>query len=159
QSTEAARRLAEAQTREFKSVLDAAADGVVVIDPVGRIASASRSAATLFSYDAVELARRTFADLFAPESRATALDYLAEVARAGIGGQMLAGRELTGETQQGGAIALFMTLGRIGDDGQHICVAFRDLGPWKQAERDLVAAREAAEKASAAKSSFLAKIS
>src|SRR4029077_15214274 len=45
------------------------------------------------------------------------------------------------------------------DGSARICAVFRDVTPWKQTERELVAAREAAETASAAKSDFLAKIS
>jgi len=54
---------------------------------------------------------------------------------------------------------LFMTLGRIADDSQRVCAVFRDITPWKKAELDLIAARAAAEKASAVKSDFLAKVS
>ncbi len=162
QASEAWLRLAEAQAQaqahELKTVLDTATDGVVVIDPAGRIASANRSAETLFGYDAAELTTRTFADLFAPASRAAALDHLSGVAR-GENGPVQNGRELTGEARQGRTVPLFMTLGRIADDPQCVCAVFRDLTPWKQAERDLVAARDAAEKASAAKSDFLAKVS
>jgi PAS domain S-box-containing protein len=159
QANEASLRLAEAQAREFKSVLDTATDGVVMIDPAGRIASANRSAQALFGDDAAALTTRTFADLFAPASRATALDHLAGVAGGDGGVQLQNGRELTGEARHGGTVPLLMTLGRIADDPQRVCAVFRDLTPWKMAERDLVAARDAAEKASAAKSDFLAKVS
>jgi len=159
QATEASLRAAEAQARELKTVLDTATDGVLVVDPAGRIAAANRGAEALFGYDAAALAARAFADLFAPASRAAALDYLDGVTRGSAAGLIQDGRELTGEVRQGGTIPLFMTLGRIADDSQRICAVFRDLTPWKQAERDLVAARDAAEKASTAKSDFLAKVS
>jgi PAS domain S-box-containing protein len=159
QATEASLRLAEAQARELKTVLDTATDGVVVIDPAGRIAAANRGAEALFGHAAAALAAGAFTDLFAPASRAAALDYLEGVTRGDAAGLIQDGRELTGEVRQGGTVPLFMTLGRIADDSQRICAVFRDLTPWKQAERDLVSARDAAEKASAAKSDFLAKVS
>jgi len=156
--TEASRRHAEAQARELETLLDTAADGVVVVDPVGRIGSANSRAGMLFGCDAAELTSRTFADLFAADSRATALEYLADAHRA-AGGERHDGRELTGETRQGRSLPLLMTLRRVADDPQRICAVFRDLTRWKEAGRDLVAARDTAEKASAAKSNFLAKVS
>ncbi len=62
-------RLAQAQMRELKSILDTATDGVVVIEPDGRVVSCNRSAEALFGLDAAALMARGFADLFAPESR------------------------------------------------------------------------------------------
>src|SRR5262249_19215379 len=109
--------------------------------------------------DAAELGNRGFADLFAPEGRKAALDYLEGLVRGGVGGLIRDGREFTGQVRQGGTIPLFMTLGRIADDSHPVCATFRDITPWKKAERELVAARDAAEKASAAKSDFLAKVS
>jgi PAS domain S-box-containing protein len=140
-------------------VLDTATDGVVVIEPDGRIVSANRSAEALFGYDAAELAARSFADLFTPDSRAAALGYLASLGHGGVSGLINEGREFSGQVRQGGAIALFMTLGRIADDTARVCAVFRDITPWKKVESDLVAARQEAERASAAKSDFLAKVS
>jgi PAS domain S-box-containing protein len=149
-------RLAQAQMRELKAILDTATDGVVVVEPDGRIVSCSRGAETLFGLDAAALTGRGFAELFAPESRSVVLDYLASLGRGESPRE--GGREVTGRARQGGTIALFMTLGRI-DDSPRVCAVFRDIAPWKKAERDLMAAKHDAEKASAAKSDFLAKIS
>ena len=158
-TTEASLRLAEKQARELKTILDTATDGVVVIEPDGRIVSANRSAEALFGHGAAELATRGFADLFAPASRAAALEYLEAAARGGVNGLLHDGREFTGEVRQGGTIPLFMTLGRIADDSPRLCAVFRDITPWKKSESELIAARAAAEKASATKSDFLAKVS
>src|SRR5712672_2517131 len=149
-------RLAQAQMRELKSILDTATDGVVVIEIDGRVVSCNRSAEALFGLDAAALMARGFADLFAPESRSVVLDYLASLGRGE--NPRNGGREVGGRMRQGGTLALFMTLGRI-DDSQRVCAAFRDITPWKKAERELTAAKHDAEKASAAKSDFLAKIS
>jgi signal transduction histidine kinase len=43
--------------------------------------------------------------------------------------------------------------------GENLCAVFRDITAWKRTEEELVNAKQAAEKASAAKSEFLAKIS
>jgi signal transduction histidine kinase len=44
-------------------------------------------------------------------------------------------------------------------DAKRFCAVFRDLTSWKKTEMELVAARRQAEKASSAKSEFLAKVS
>src|SRR5262249_51545244 len=129
-------------------VLDTATDGVVVFEPDGRIVSANRSAEALFGYTADELRTCGFADLFVPESRAAALGYLASLGHGGVGSLINEGREFTGQVRQGGAIALFMTLGRIADDSARVCAVFRDLGAEKKAERDLSTARHEAERIS-----------
>jgi PAS domain S-box-containing protein len=158
-AAEAAARRAEAQVHELKTALDTATDGVVVLEADGRIVSANRSAEALFGYEAAELLARSFADLFVPESRAGALGYLASLGRGGVGSLVNDGREFTAQVRQGGAIALFMTLGRIADDSDRVCAVFRDVSAQKKAESELAAARRDAERASAAEFDFLAKVS
>jgi PAS domain S-box-containing protein len=158
-AAEAAVRRAEVQARELKTALDTATDGVVVLEADGRIVSANRGAEALFGYEAAELTARSFADLFVSESRAAALGYLASLGRGGVGSLVNEGREFTGEVRQGGGIPLFMTLGRIADDSERVCAVFRDVSAQKKAEKDLIAARQEAERAAAAESDFLAKVS
>ena len=69
------------------------------------------------------------------------------------------GREVIGRVRQGGLIPLFMTMGRIGDGMPKFCAVLRDITQWKRAEEDLLNAKRTAERASSAKSDFLAKIS
>ncbi|MFN3685622.1 ATP-binding protein [Salinarimonas sp.] len=155
-------RLAERERRiaEAAAILDTATDGVVVIDDRGRILSLNRSAQALFGYEENEVAGEHFTMLFATESHVAALDYLDGLARGGVSGVLNDGREVTGRVRQGGAMALFMTLGRVAEDEPpKFCAVLRDMSAFKAAERDLVEARRAAEAASAQKSDFLARIS
>jgi PAS domain S-box-containing protein len=150
---------AQAETAELRSILDTATDGVVILDRRGVAISANRSAQALFGYDAHEFSGRAFADLFAPESARVAHDYLDGLVRDGVAGLINGGREVVGRVRQGGELKLFMTMGRIGDDADKLCAVFRDITPWKKSEEELIAAKRQAEKASSAKSDFLAKIS
>src|SRR5207245_4075680 len=50
-------------------------------------------------------------------------------------------------------------MGGIADGTQKLCAVFRDGTQWKKAEEELLNAKRQAEKASSAKSEFLAKIS
>jgi PAS domain S-box-containing protein len=159
QRAEDALRASEAENRELKSIIDTATDGVVVIAPDGKIVQLSRSAEALFGYEAEELRGRPFVELFAPESRAAAQDYLEGLARDGVASVLAGGREVIGRVHQGGLIPLFMTLGRIGEGEAKFCAVLRDLSQWKRAEEELLQSKRRAERASATKSEFLAKIS
>ena len=158
-NSEVALRAAEAETRELKSILDTATDGVIVTDREGRVLALNRSAEALFGYDYHEIARRPFTELFAPESERAARDYLDGLISSGVASVLNDGREVIGRVRQGGLIPLFMTMGRIGDTGEKLCAVFRDITQWKRAEEDLLNAKRTAERASSAKSDFLAKIS
>jgi PAS domain S-box-containing protein len=149
----------EAENRELKSIIDTATDGVIVIARDGNITQLSRSAEALFGYETHELRGRPFVELFAPESRSAAQDYLDGLARDGVASVLAGGREVVGRVRQGGLIPLFITLGRIGEGEPKFCAVLRDLSQWKRAEEELLESKRRAERASAAKSDFLAKIS
>jgi len=155
-SDDLSRRRLGNENGELKSILDTATDGVVVLDRAGRVLSANRSAQALFGYEAADIAALSFGDLFAPESRRSVLDYLDRIARER--GTLDTGREAIGLVKQGGLVPLYFTMGRIAD-GEKICAVMRDVTAWKRTEEELINARHQAEKASTAKSEFLAKIS
>jgi PAS domain S-box-containing protein len=156
---ELALRTAEAQAREAHAILDTATDGVVITDRDGRILGVNGAAEALFGYDGSELVGRSFGLLFAPESQRAAFDYIDGLLRGGVASVLNDGREVIGRVREGGLIPLFMTMGRVTEDGSKFCAVFRDITQWKRAEDELVAARQAAEQANSHKSDFLAKIS
>jgi len=151
-------RRIEAEHRELETILDTATDGVLMLDRAGRVLSASRSAEALFGYDASEIVELSFGDLLAPESRRHVLDHLDRLARNGGPESLDAGREAIGLVRQGGLVPLYITMGRIAD-GEKFCAVLRDITAWKRTEEELINAKQEAEKASTAKSEFLAKIS
>ncbi|MFC5066585.1 PAS domain-containing sensor histidine kinase [Flaviflagellibacter deserti] len=148
-----------ANERELRSILDTATDGVIVVDRNGRIASANRSAEALFGYEAAELEGRSFTLLFSAESHRAALDYLDGLQSNGVASVLNDGREVVGVARKGGAIPLFMTLGRIGGGEPKFCAVLKDLTQFKKTEEELRTAKEQAERANAHKSDFLARIS
>ena len=153
-------RRRETEARELREILDTATDGVIVLDDAGRILTINRSGEALFGYDQGEIAGETFISLFAPDSHATALDYLEGLKANGVASVLNDGREVIGRVRQGGRIPLFMTLGAVSEGQERkFCAVLRDITPWKKAETDLLEAKRAAEQASAQKSDFLAKIS
>ena len=150
--------VAETAARELRSILDISSDGVVLLDRDGRVISINRSAEALFGYQSRELSGLPFAGLFAPESQRTAFDTLDRVNRDGVAGVLDEGSEVRGRGREGAAIPLFMTMGKVAGTDK-LAAVFRNLSPWKLAEAELLNAKRQAEKASSAKSDFLAKIS
>ena len=152
--------LVRARIGELEAIIDLASDGVVTLDSEGEIKDLNQAAQALVGYAAEDLTGRPFRLLFPEDSRQTALDYLDDIAEQGRLSLFNEGRELECITAQGGLVPVFMTLGRLTDDQPPtFCAVLRDLSPFKQAETDLVAARKAAEEASAHKSDFLARVS
>jgi PAS domain S-box-containing protein len=151
--------LAQIELAGLGAILDTATDGVVLLDRAGLVASANRSAEALFGYGADELTGRAVSDLLAPEYAQAACDPLDGVLGDRAAGALTSGREVVGRPRQGAPLHLFMTVGRIGDSTDMLCVAFRDITRWKRAEAELTQAKREAEQASSAKSDFLARVS
>jgi PAS domain S-box-containing protein len=157
---EADKALGSAQTeiRELRSILDTATDGVVLLDREGGIVSINRGAEQLFGYQSRELSGLPFAGLFAPESQRAVFDELDRINRGATDTDEPHGMNLVGRGREQAAIPVFVATGAVtGTD--KLCAVFRDLKPWKRTEEELVGAKEQAERASSAKSEFLAKIS
>lgn len=153
-------RSRDSRLREMSAILDTATDGVIVVDDVGRILSLNRSAEALFGYDQNEVTGEPVTILLSPESHAVALDYLDGLRSNGVASLLNDGREVAGRVRQGGSIPLFMTMGQITErPNAKYCAVLRDITAFKKAEGELLAAKRAAEEASAQKSDFLAKIS
>ena len=143
---------------ELEAVLDTATDGILVLNADGQIQNLNRSAEALFGVEAPDMLGQPFTALLAEESHKSATDYLDGLARNGVASVLNDGREVIGRVPTGGLIPLFMTMGRVSDQGK-FCVVLRDLTHWKTAKEELVAARRSAELANQQKSKFLAKIS
>jgi len=155
---ETALRHAKAEVREVRDILDAAADGVVVLDRDAQVQSINRGAEKLFGYQSPEVTGLPFANLFAAESQRDVLDSLNIANKPGtaIGRN---GRDVIGRRREGGLVPLFMTMSVMDESGDRLCAIFRDMTFWKKTEGELLNAKGQAEKASLAKSDFLAKIS
>jgi PAS domain S-box-containing protein len=158
-SDDAVLRRLEDDNRELRAVLDTATDGVVLFDRAGRVLTANRSAEALFGYEHTDFANLSLGDLLAPESKRPVLDYFDRISRGGADALMNEGMEAAGRVRGGGLIPLTISIGQASDSGDKFCAVLRDITAWKRTEEDLTNARHQAEKNSAAKSDFLAKIS
>ena len=152
------RQLLQTRIDELSAILDTATDGVILLNSAGSIRSVNHSAAALFGYEPEELTGKAFSMLFAIESQRAAMDYLNSLSENGVASLLNDGREVIGREAQGRFIPLFMTIGKL-DASKGYCVVLRDITHWKRAEEELVSARREAERTSAQKSEFLARIS
>ena len=161
---EADLRTQKGEARELSAILDTATDGLVILDPTGRIVTLNRSGEALFGYDQSEVVGQPITVLIAAESQSKVLDYFEGLKANGVASLLNDGREITGRAKQGGLIPIFMTLSRVGPaqsdaTERKFCALFRDMTHWKKVEEELKQARQEAERASALKSDFLAKVS
>ena len=150
---------AKADNNELRAILDAAVDGVVVLNHDRTVLSINRSAEALLGYENRELAGLPFTTLFSTDGQRVANEYLNSVQQAGAAGAAAEGREVNGRRRDGRLIPLHLTVRRIDHGGDKFCAIFRDLAPWKKSEGELLNAKRQAEVVSSAKSEFLAKIS
>ncbi|MFC6488010.1 PAS domain S-box protein [Nitratireductor sp. GCM10026969] len=152
--------VAQSETRlsEMRAIIDTATDGVAVIDNDGTIRSISRPAEALFGFEAEHVTGKPFASLFAIESQRTVQDYLTALSDNGVASVLNDGRQVIGREAQGRFIPLFITIGRL-PNASGYCAVLRDITHWKRVEEELTQARAEAERASAQKSEFLARVS
>ena len=141
---------------ELENILDTAADGIVTLDVNGLVQSLNPSGEALFGISQAQVVGEPFVDLFSSESHHQILTYMESISRNGdeseVQRMMQQGFEATGREANGGSIPLFLTLGKVGREG-NLCAVLRDLTDWKKTEQELVKARKQAElKAHAEKS-------
>ena len=150
---------------DLLAMLNTATDGILTLDEEGNVLSLNASAEAMFGLESNEVTGRPLAEFLTRDSRDTLERYMSAVSDSGIASVLNDGREVTGIEKNGGQIPLFLTLGRLGlgkdedDQVSRYCAVLRDMTSWKKTETELVQAREAAERASAQKSEFLANIS
>ena len=140
------------------SILNLAAEGVIVTDGQLRILVFSGGAETIFGYPANEIIGRSI-EVLIPKDRRIA--HRAQVARfkerSAASHRMRGSLQTTGIAKSGAAIPVEVDLSRlITPRGEIITAIVRDVTERAEAERSLAAAAERANAASQAKSAFLA---
>jgi len=149
----------ESEIEDLRAILEGAIDGVVTIDALGRILAMNRSAERLFGYRAREIAGEALAILAAPECHHAVAASLSG-AKAGRQAIPPEPQEITGRGREGRRIPLSLRLfaGASRPDARLYAV-FGDQSAAKASEGALIEARVTAERTTAQKSEFLAKVS
>ena len=131
----------------------------MLLDVAGHVLGINRTGEALFGQERADVVGRSFDMLIAPESRSVAQHYFEARLASGVKNLLNDGCELVGLAAQGGTFPLFMTVSTFGAGDRTFCALLRDMTHWRKVERDLEEARREAERASAAKTDFLAKVS
>jgi two-component system, LuxR family, sensor kinase FixL len=127
-----------ATEREFRTLLDAAVDAIVVIDHRGTIEEFSLAAERLFGYQAAEVIG-TNVSLLMPEPYQSAHDgYMQHFAETGEQRIIGIGREVRARRKDGGSFPCDLAVGRVnGVDPPHFVGIIRDISARKLAEEQL----------------------
>jgi len=145
---------------DLQDMLDRAADGAVTLDSAGRILSLNRPGERLFGYDEKNVVGESVLMLLAPQSHPETTARLESLSRDGDSSAAAGPIQVVGRDRAGAALSLALTLAQIGPpEAPHYCALMRDMSREQEAARKLMAARDIAQAASAAKTDFLAQVS
>jgi len=138
-----------------------ALDAIIIIDSDGNIISFNPAAETIFGYDRKSVIGRNMGDLIVPEQyRDAHREGMHRYIETGIGPVLNKRLELTALNSSGKEFDVELTITVTESAGSKIFIGYlRDITERKMAAEELVKAKERAEIASKAKSSFLAMMS
>ncbi|HMF98761.1 MAG TPA: response regulator [Vicinamibacterales bacterium] len=158
---EAETRLRDTE-RFFRSVLELAPDGLMVVDAKGVIRLANARCEALFGYTREELVGQSVEVLVPVNVRAGHAALRETFHRAPVAREMGANRELRGLRRDGSEFPVEIGLSPLpagGSEGTHVAVSIRDVTERREQEKALKLAKARAEDATATKSMFLANMS
>ena len=158
---EAADRLRETE-RYFRSVLELAPDGLMVVDAQGVIRLANARCEQLFGFPREQIIGQLVEMLVPPDVRPGHAALRNAFQRSPVAREMGSDRELRGLRQDRSEFPIEIGLSPLpgrGDEGMHVAVSIRDVTERKAQENALKLAKAKAEEATATKSLFLANMS
>ena len=163
---ESNRRLAEQRAQDFEqselrfqTLAHVTTDAIVVADAGGSVVMWNKGAERIFGYESVEIIGKPLSKLI-PEATDQALKDLACTNGTGPAAAIGATREMFGHRKDGVELPIEASFSHSQiSGGDYVTGIVRDITARRQIQMDLEAARDAAERTSQAKSSFLATIS
>jgi PAS domain S-box-containing protein len=146
----------------FRSVLELAPDGLMVVDAKGTIRLANVRCEELFGHTREELIGQSVERLVPADVRPGHPALRERFHRSPTAREMGAGKELRGVRKDGSEFPVEIGLSPLparGSEGAQVAVSIRDVSERKEQERALKLAKARAEEATATKSMFLANMS
>ena len=145
---------------EISAIMNATVVGLITIDEAGIVKSFNPAAEQLFGYTREEVIGRNVSMLMPEPNRSRHDGYLRHYRETGEARIIGNRREETGQRKDGSTFPIDLDISEAFTPGGHIYVGgIRDISERKQAEKEIHAARLAAEEANQAKSAFLANMS
>jgi two-component system, sensor histidine kinase len=131
-----------------RSVLDSSPDAMVVVDSKGHIVFVNQRLTELFGYGREEIRGQPIELLIPARFRAAHVGHRAGFASERRVRPMGAGLDLYASRKDGSEFPVEISLSPVQDEGVHlVAAAIRDVTERKRAQKDLILAREAADKA------------
>lgn len=150
----------EYREKQFRSIVDTAAEGIVTIDEQGTVLTINKAATRTFGYSADEVLGHNVNLLMADPDQNRHDGYLAAYRKSGVRRIIGIAREVAGRRRDGTTFPLRLAIGEAAVDGERTFTGvLHDLTMEKDAERRLIEAVQSAEQANRAKSEFLATMS
>ena len=151
-------RMVEMLSSEFvRSALESSPDAMVIIDSSGSIVFANQQVSVLFGYNPGEVVGQGVELLLPERFRGQHVGHRMQFTRENRLRPMGVGLELFATRKDGSEFPVEISLSPIRDDEDVLVVAaIRDVTDRKRVQVELMAAREAADRANQAKSRFLA---
>lgn len=141
----------------LRALIDATADGVIMIDAQGTVQELNRTGERLFGYTAAEVVGHNVSMLMPSPYREEHDGYLERYRATGVRRVVGTGRTVVGQRKDGTTFPLQLAVGEAHHAGESIFVGtIRDLSEQELAAHELQRAKEVAEEANRAKSLFLA---
>jgi PAS domain S-box-containing protein len=151
-------RAAEAARCRLAAIVESSEDAIVGEDLAGNVTSWNKAAEQLFGWTAAEMLGRSMTLLAPPDRPDEVSSLLARVAR----GEHVERFETVRLNKSGARVDVALSLSPVRDEHGRIIGAAKiahDIARRRQADAELLAAKEAAEEANRAKSRFLANVS
>lgn len=146
--------------RRLKAILDSAADGIITVDLRGRILSVNPAAQEIFGYNVSEFLGRQLYALVPERHRANLVESFLAYLENGQSDKFGQVYEMIGLHSNGHEFPMEIAVNEVHLMDQILLTGLvRDITDRKQAEADLLRAKNDAEAANRAKSEFLANMS
>lgn len=124
----------EADAADFRTLLDAAVDGIIAIDHEGNVTEFNVAAQRLFGYNAAEIIGRSVSALMPEPDRSQHAGYIQRYQKTGKKRIIGIGREVTGRRADGTTFPMRLSVGET--EGRRFIGIIRDLSAEKAAEEE-----------------------
>lgn len=142
------------------SIIDNAADGIIVINEKGIVQDFSPAAVAIFGYQESEVTGQNVKMLMPEHTSNNHDQYLSNYKAGGTAKVVGNKREVVGQRKDGELFDMDLAVSELYIEGEHLYTGIiRDITTRKNMENELLLSKESAESATQAKSDFLANMS